>query len=634
MNRRENYTEAAWVAMGKALLRVVKRTGQVLEAEAENDFLAAMKTMAASDVEKSVCATLPDEVKKSVHAWERSGLLRHAGVAGDAPFVLDEHEGSANFYTSRQFAEESELAALLVKAHELVGGKTTLADGLARGFQDRDAFFFENTRDAQNDAKRRQWLEGIARQRQAIERALEKRFSVITGGPGTGKTSTVVRILSALLAQTSSPMKVVLTAPTGKAAGRMREAVQKECEEAPDLYRPVIDALNEGRIAAQTIHRLLITPGENGEKPSASSPLSAEILVVDEASMIDQRLALRLLRVTDCRRTRLVFLGDKYQLAAVGPGSVFADITNPDAVLKDVVTEFTYSFRFGDDSPIGCAARAVNKGDVKRAVESLPHVTEITREIVAGDAECAHLAIPGALKGKIGIRLADWIGTAMSAYLERVKARMSVGLVACDLRRKFDDGMLNEFNRFRILCAQREGKNSVSAANDYMEALVREAIGVRTDDVFYTGRIVIVRANDRTTELFNGDVGVVTLAENGKGHAVYFGDNKYVPAALLPAHDTGFSLTVHQSQGSQYASVAVVLPDDAESPLTTRELLYTGITRARKSVVVFASPSALERAVATPVRRQGGLGRRLTELLPGTDCHQGDMKDAQTTAIR
>ena len=174
--------------------------------------------------------------------------------------------------------------------------------------------------------------------------------------------------------------------------------------------------------------------------------------------------------------------------------------------------------------------------------------------------------------------------------------------------------MLTAFNESRLLCAQRRGRNSVTAVNAFVAQKVREAARARPEDEFYVGRIIIVRANDRATELFNGDVGVVTYTENGVGCDVFFGD-RYVPAALLPAHDTGFALTVHQSQGSQFKSVAVVLSDDPASALTTRELLYTGITRAKERAVVFASERVIRKAVATPVRRLGGMVKRLSEAM-------------------
>ena len=621
----EKLTEKAWLAMGAALLRTAERNGAVLTDEARAQFQSAMTALAQADTEKSVCAALPATDEAVLEVWKAAGLLAEKEKAG-TPLVLDRDEVRHRLYTSRQFAEEAELARRFVRAAEVPEKAVAMPEVLENAFRERDRSFFERSREAADAAKRKQWAAGVERQYDAVKRALTHRFSVITGGPGTGKTSTVVRILTTLLVTAGRDLRMVLTAPTGKAAGRMLEAVEEECRAVPALYAPVVRALEEKRITAQTIHRLLLTPTESGEKPSEASPLTADVLVVDEASMIDQRLALRLMRVTDPTVTRVVFLGDKYQLAAVGPGSVFADLTATTGPLSGVVTEFTYSFRFGDTSSIGRAARAVNQGDADTALVNLPAVTKFAAKDFKGGEEATGRAYARDRTPPVEKRLADWIGAALPDFMAAVEKRRNVhearDLTERETRRQLDEAMLTAFNESRLLCAQRRGRNSVTAVNAFVVQKVREAARARPDDEFYVGRIIIVRANDRATELFNGDVGVVTYAENGVGCDVFFGD-RYVPAALLPAHDTGFALTVHQSQGSQFKSVAVVLSDDPVSALTTRELLYTGITRAKKRAVVFASERVIRKAVATPVRRLGGMAKRLSEAMAFVEQQEG-----------
>ena len=621
----EKLTEKAWLAMGAALLRTVERNGAVLTDEARTQFQSAMTALAQADTEKSVCAALPATDEAVLEAWKAAGLLAEKEKAG-TPLVLDRDEVRHRLYTSRQFAEEAELARRFVRAAAVPEKAVAMPEALENAFRERDRSFFERSREAEDDTKRKEWEAGVERQYDAVKRALTHRFSVITGGPGTGKTSTVVRILTTLLVTAGRDLRMVLTAPTGKAAGRMLEAVEEECRAVPALYAPVVRALEEKRITAQTIHRLLLTPTESGEKPSEASPLTADVLVVDEASMIDQRLALRLMRVTDPTVTRVVFLGDKYQLAAVGPGSVFADLTATTGPLSGVVTEFTYSFRFGDTSSIGRAARAVNQGDADTALVNLPAVTKFAAKDFKGGEEATGRAYARDRTPPVEKRLADWIGAALPDFMAAVEKRRNVhearDLTERETRRQLDEAMLTAFNESRLLCAQRRGRNSVTAVNAFVAQKVREAARARPDDEFYVGRIIIVRANDRATELFNGDVGVVTYAENGVGCDVFFGD-RYVPAALLPAHDTGFALTVHQSQGSQFKSVAVVLSDDPVSALTTRELLYTGITRAKKRAVVFASERVIRKAVATPVRRLGGMAKRLSEAMAFVEQQEG-----------
>ena len=621
----EKLTEKAWLAMGAALLRTAERNGAVLTDEARTQFRSAMTALAQADTEKSVCAALPATDEAVLEVWKAAGLLAEKEKAG-TPLVLDRDEVCHRLYTSRQFAEEAELARRFVRAAAAPEKAVAMQESLETAFRERDRSFFERSREAADAAKRKQWAAGVERQYDAVKRALTHRFSVITGGPGTGKTSTVVRILTTLLVTAGRDLRMVLTAPTGKAAGRMLEAVEEECRAVPALYAPVVRALEEKRITAQTIHRLLLTPTESGEKPSEASPLTADVLVVDEASMIDQRLALRLMRVTDPTVTRVVFLGDKYQLAAVGPGSVFADLTATTGPLSCVVTEFTYSFRFGDTSSIGRAACAVNQGDADTALVNLPAVTKFAAKDFKGGEEATGRAYARDRTLPVEKRLADWIGAALPDFMAAVEKRRNVyearDLTERETRRQLDEAMLTAFNESRLLCAQRQGRNSVTAVNAFVAQKVREAARARPDDEFYVGRIIIVRANDRATELFNGDVGVVTYAENGVGCDVFFGD-RYVPAALLPAHDTGFALTVHQSQGSQFKSVAVVLSDDPVSALTTRELLYTGITRAKKRAVVFASERVIRKAVATPVRRLGGMAKRLSEAMAFVEQQEG-----------
>ena len=616
----EKLTEKAWLAMGAALLRTAERNGAVLTDEARTQFQSAMTALAQADTEKSVCAALPATDEAVLEVWKAAGLLAENEKAG-TPLVLDRDEVRHRLYTSRQFAEEAELARRFVRAAAAPEKAVAMPESLETVFRERDRSFFERSREAEDAAKRQEWAAGVERQYDAVKRALTHRFSVITGGPGTGKTSTVVRILTTLLVTAGRDLRMVLTAPTGKAAGRMLEAVEEECRAVPALYAPVVRALEEKRITAQTIHRLLLTPTESGEKPSEASPLTADVLVVDEASMIDQRLALRLMRVTDPTVTRVVFLGDKYQLAAVGPGSVFADLTATTGPLSGVVTEFTYSFRFGDTSSIGCAARAVNQGDADTALVNLPAVTKFAAKDFKGGEEATGRAYARDRTPPVEKRLADWIGAALPDFMAAVEKRRNVhearDLTERETRRQLDEAMLTAFNESRLLCAQRRGRNSVTTVNAFVAQKVREAARARPDDEFYVGRIIIVRANDRATELFNGDVGVVTYAENGAGCDVFFGD-RYVPAALLPSHDTGFALTVHQSQGSQFTSVAVVLSDDPASAL-----LYTGITRAKKRAVVFASERVIRKAVATPVRRLGGMAKRLSEAMAFVEQQEG-----------
>ena len=230
----EKLTEKAWLAMGAALLRTAERNGAVLTDEARAQFQSAMTALAQADTEKSVCAALPATDEAVLEVWKAAGLLAEKEKAG-TPLVLDRDEVRHRLYTSRQFAEEAELARRFVRAAAAPEKAVAMPESLETAFRERDRSFFERSREAADAAKRKQWAAGVERQYDAVKRALTHRFSVITGGPGTGKTSTVVRILTTLLVTAGRDLRMVLTAPTGKAAGRMLEAVEEECRAVPAL---------------------------------------------------------------------------------------------------------------------------------------------------------------------------------------------------------------------------------------------------------------------------------------------------------------------------------------------------------------------------------------------------------------
>lgn len=612
--------EAVWKAYGERLLAVAERSKRTLAETDCTAFAAVIEALAAADAQKSSCAELPSSVtSEMLDAWEAAGLLvSYTGAEdplklADAPLVADTVRGGF-VYQLRRFEEEAELGRLLARAAQYVTPEAKLAPALKTAFQATDTTLWQKHNACATAERTALWREGAGHQYEAVENALKRRLSVITGGPGTGKTSTVVRLLTALLARNGA-LTVALVAPTGKAAGRLKESLQKECLREPGLYALVDKGVKEKRITAQTIHRLLSTPNTSGVRPGPQAPVEADVLIADEASMIDVSLALKLMRSVDPAKTRLIFLGDKYQLAAVGPGSVFADMTASGGALSEAVTELTYSFRFGADSPVGNLSRAVNTGDEATVRTLLAHDKKFDASYTDDQNEEISLSLPKRFKFGVNEDLRQWIRLEMKPYLELVKKRTKK-IAGREESDKLNDEMLAAFNAFRVLCAQRRGPDSVSAVNRLVEEHVKNTAGAETDAVFYPGRIIIVRVNDQQTELYNGDVGIVVPNPQDCTDGtfwVYFGEGKYVPAALLPGHETAYALTIHQSQGSQFERVAVVLPVSGDSELITRELVYTGITRAVKKAAVFANIEVLKKAVASPVRRMSGLGARLKE---------------------
>ncbi len=488
-------------------------------------------------------------------------------------------------YLARYQAYEQQLAEqLLTRAADAADvDETRLSDSLARLFA-----FNQQSPD---------W------QRLAAAQAVRRRLAVISGGPGTGKTTTVVRLLAALLEQPGGErLAIGLAAPTGKAAARMAEAIRNAKAELP-----VSDAVKQALPdEARTLHRLL---GSRGDSPQvrhdAANPLALDVLVVDEASMVDLALMAKLVSALP-PKARLILLGDKDQLAAVEAGAVFAElcegrgfdsqaasdlqritgqnvpIETPRSRLGDAVVLLTHSHRFAGDSGIGELARRINGGDAKGTVALLQE----------GRADLA------------------WNDTSSPATLiERLEQGYSPYLQAA--RQADPSAAFEAFNGFRVLTAQREGAFGVTGINEALEARFKRRLGVPARERWYPGRAVMVRQNDYALGLFNGDIGLCLKTEQGL--RVFFeGDEGYrgFAPARLPSHDSAFAMTVHKSQGSEFAEVLLALPEQP-SPLLTRSLFYTGITRAKRKVEIWALPARLAEAVITRAERAAGLAERL-----------------------
>ncbi len=522
-------------------------------------------------------------------------LRRHpvVGRPGDqAPLILD---GAGRLYLYRYWAYEHELA--LDIQGRVADDPPAVDPRRLRAGLDR---LFPPSADA------------VDRQRVAAAVAALKRFAVISGGPGTGKTTTVVRILALLLEQAGAPLRIALAAPTGKAAARMQEAVRGSRETLPvDPW--IRDAIP---VEAATIHRLLgVRPGSVNFRHDRDDPLPADVLVVDEASMVDLALMAKLARAVP-RAARLILLGDKDQLASVEAGAVLGDIcgdapgfspgfrrrvfeaTGQDAAdlagpashdgpaggsIGDAIVQLTRSYRFGPDSGIARLAHLVNQGDGPASLEL------VTRggceDVVWRPLESPRDLLP---------RIAE-IGARLGAYLAA----------------ETPEAALAALDRFRVLCAHRTGPYGVEALNALIATCLESRGAIHPRAPWYHGRPVLVTANDYNLQLFNGDLGV-TLRDAAADHAlrVFFrtadGRPRRVPPARLPEHETAFAATVHKSQGSEAEEIALILPGQA-SPVTTRELLYTAVTRARSRVEIWGNRSVFEAAVARRLSRSSGL---------------------------
>lgn len=524
-----------------------------------------------------------------------SGLVAGAHQAGAGhgahPLVLDE---AGRLYLRRHYDLECRLAAALrARATALAApaAAATLAALLER--------FFAPRPDGRPD-----------RQRLAAALALLRRLTIISGGPGTGKTTTVAALLGCLLSLQPA-LRIALAAPTGKAAARMLEALRGRAERLPAELRERLPD------EAWTVHRLLgVTPQAGRFRHHADNPLPFDVVVVDEASMLDLALATRLIDAVP-PGARLILLGDKDQLAAVEAGAVFADLSaastfslscaaqlaplaghapesSGHGALPDSVVWLTESHRFAADSGIGRLAAGINAGE-----------GHTTLDWLRASADPA----------------AQWLEDAGRAPGEALFARCEAGYAAYLAALRADAGdpqaAFAAFERFRVLAAVHQGARGVQALNRRIGQWLRGALAHPADRgpgaEWYPGRPVIVLRNDYLLGLYNGDVGLC-LADRAGLLQVYFpaagGGFRALAPLRLPPHETAFALTVHKAQGSEFDAVLMVLPD-AASPVLTRELLYTGVTRAARQVTLAGSAPAFATACGRRTARHSGLAARL-----------------------
>ena len=410
-------------------------------------------------------------------------------------------------------------------------------------------------------------------QAQAIKVALQSGFTLITGGPGTGKTFTLVRILIALLQQ-NSQLTVALAAPTGKAAARMQEALRQSLAQLP-VAQQLLKALQQTDF---TLNRLLGMGHGTQPKFNAQQPLPYDLIIVDEASMIDLRMASQLLTAIS-PNARLILLGDANQLAAVEAGAVLAEL-NKAQTLSQSRVHLTQSQRFGGQ--ISQLAEAVCRGDT----------LTVTRLIEQSSDELNYAPLEQVES------LAKKLFIGYQAFAQALKSKTDI----VDLLKLFDD--------FRVLCAVREGSYGVNALNQRLSLLLQKELAQKEDPlaVWYHGRPVMVTQNDYSLDVFNGDIGITLEEEDG--FYVYFPardtPTKRVSAARLAHSETALALTIHKSQGSEFKQVAVVLPKE-ESPILTRQLLYTGITRAKKQIQLWALKPILLKTIEQETKRASGL---------------------------
>jgi exodeoxyribonuclease V alpha subunit len=541
--------------------------------------LATLQTQATALLgwNEEQTATLPADLHQAANTlpWTQ----------GDAsPLVLTEDKQGARLYLRRAWTAEQNIRLQLSQ-------RLALPCEVPADLQQRLDELFAPTTDGAPDM-----------QRLACEVAAQNRITLITGGPGTGKTTTVVKLLSLLVRTSPRELQIHLAAPTGKAAARLTESISNALTKMPADKRPNMPS------QAQTLHRLLQT----NSRANQVHQLATDVVVVDEASMIDLEMMARLLQAVP-PTARLILLGDKDQLASVEAGAVMSQLCTGSLLQHQTVT-LMHSHRFDAKSGIGQWARAVNADvadntpalkalwkDAPDWLATLPLQQSIDGDTPEPDVTRLQLTSASDPKLSVGLRYGwrNWL-----ALLDAHRPSKTAPAAPCSDAQAV--ALLNAFTEYCVLCAVREGPLGVTQLNTQVE----HALGLG-QSAWYAGRPVMVTRNDYALDLMNGDIGLCLPGPDGVLRVAFpavDGGVRWVMPSRLDSVETVFAMTVHKSQGSEFAHVLLVIPAQ-ESPVLTRELVYTGLTRAKKRLTLWAPQlGVLWNGCARRVLRSGGLG--------------------------
>lgn len=591
------------------------RFAQLTENSGSAPRLLAAACLSASTGEGHVCLPLALLRPEALYSGRQLTLAQALWQAAGAPQTVSQWQ---QLLSEWQAVSEGSLATPLV-----LSGQRLYLHRMWHYERQVAGFFSADFRADPPDSRQiRQVLDqlfgeaGDNWQKVAAAVALTRQHAVISGGPGTGKTTTVARLLAALLLLEPRRLRIRMAAPTGKAAARLTESLGKALQALP------VDDTLKARFPdeATTLHRLLgARPGTRRLRYHAGNPLHLDVLVVDEASMVDLSMMASLISALPAT-ARVIFLGDRDQLASVEAGAVLGDICRcaeygyspqrarelaqltgaqltgqeiPDAPrVRDSLCLLQQSYRFAAGSGIGQLAAAVNQGDTARFNRVRQ---EGYQDIALQPLECA----------EHWVTMLNDISDGYGPVLEMIRRQAPAAEV------------LQAFSRYQLLCALREGPFGVSGLNQRIEQRLRQQQRLATsagNSHWYRGRPVMITRNDSALGLFNGDIGI-TMADNSGQLKVHFmlpdGNVKAVQPSRLPPHDTAWAMTVHKSQGSEFDHTALVLPPQF-SPVLTRELVYTAITRARRQLTIYSDERLFLRAIQSRTQRRSGLTDQLS----------------------
>jgi exodeoxyribonuclease V alpha subunit len=543
---------------------------------------------------------MPEWSEQDIAALRAEPMVSRDDTGATTPFVLDDDD---RFYLWRNRRDESVVVARIGQRR---------ADSSVIAIDEADLHALFHGRDDPS----------IALQRAAVRQVVGRRLFVLTGGPGTGKTTTVLRMLLMLQREhrkhSETSLAIELAAPTGKAAQRLMQALRRGTQNllaTQQAYRQPQSALPSGwhglpAAQASTLHRLLgYDPHRNAFRRNAQDPIAADVVVVDEASMLDLAMMRSLLEALRPDAT-LILVGDADQLTSIAAGSVLMDLV---ATLESEdsgdIVRLRHSFRA--EQALAEINESVRRGDRSAFAAALASAGE-------------HAIVrPVANVGQLKTELRRWAQAL--ATLDGVRPLLpSVDDDALDPDPTTADPTiavlmaLEALATRQLLCALREGEFGTASINALIEHQLKRAWNLPDNALWYAGRAIIVTRNDYAARLFNGDIGLC-LADAGGRLRVWFADIddngqpgvRNLDPATVPAHDSAFAITIHKSQGSEYDHVAVLLPPDARHRILSRQLLYTGLSRARRVVELWGTQAAIDAALDQPVRRAGGLATRL-----------------------
>lgn len=600
-------------AVEKRLLRPLDIQFARLLADASQPArMLAAACVSAEAGEGHVCLPLEHLTVDGLFAGRHPALAEALWQAAEAPQDWQSHLQQWNAVSDGRLATPLVLSNQRLYLHRLWHSEGRVAQFFAarENAHSYDSQAVRNVLDALFGDQPEDW------QKIAAAVAMTRKTAVISGGPGTGKTTTVAKLLAAMIRLRQGTLRIQLAAPTGKAAARLTESLGKALQALPvtEAERRLFPA------EAMTLHRLLGAQHDTQRlRYHATNRLHLDVLVVDEASMVDLPMMANLIAALPAH-ARVIFLGDHEQLASVEAGAVLGDIcrcaeTGYSALrasqlvdltgcklegldddlapaVRDNICLLRKSYRFDAQSDIGQLAKAVNRGDV----ENLETIFAAS----GGDIRRQPLHNAEAYQAML-LEVAEGYRDFLSLIQRRVDPAEIIAA----------------FAGFQLLCALREGPFGVHGLNQRIEQMLVQQRLIRRppgSSRWYAGRPVMVTRNDSALGLFNGDIGITLLDDEGV-MKVYFplpdGTIKAVQPSRLPPHDTAWAMTVHKSQGSEFDHTALVMPGQFV-PVLTRELVYTAITRARKRLTLYSSNEVFHRAVALRTRRRSGLIDRLT----------------------